>query len=137
MILGRLFNKVIIPPSVNMEWLRPDSYIAPDWLCVRKLSDSAMLTAEKLYLKMDKGEADAIALFSEIQADLILLDDLKSRKYALTQGLPLTGTAGILVIAKNKGLIPELKPVLELLRNHNLFLSEEVFEKALLLANEI
>jgi len=85
---------------------------------------------------MDKGEAQAIALFSEIKADFILLDDLKGRKYADSQGLPLAGTVGILITAKKKGLIPELRPVLEILKTQRIRLSDDVFRKALMLANE-
>jgi len=135
-ILGNLFEKLIIPPEVDKEWLRPGNYVVPDWISVRNLSDTAMSYAESLYRKMDKGEAQAIALFSEIKADFILLDDLKGRKYADSQGLPLAGTVGILITAKKKGLIPELRPVLEILKTQRIRLSDDVFRKALMLANE-
>jgi predicted nucleic acid-binding protein len=29
-VLGKLFKKVIIPPAVNTEWLRPGGYVVPD-----------------------------------------------------------------------------------------------------------
>ncbi len=135
-VLGKLFEQVVIPPEVDKEWLRPGKYLVPDWLSVRNLSDSAVSYAESLCLKMDKGEAEAIALFSEIKADYLLLDDLKGRKYADSHGLPIAGTVGILITAKKKGLIPKLRPVLKVLKAQQIRLSDDVFRKALILANE-
>ncbi len=135
-VLGKLFEKLIIPPEVDKEWLRPGNYVVPDWLCVSSLSDDAVSYAENLYRKMDKGEAEAIALFSEIKANFLLLDDLKGRRYADYQGLPIVGTVGLLITAKKKGLISELRPVLEILKTQKIRLSDDVFRKALMLANE-
>lgn len=135
-ILGELFSKVIIPPFVDKEWLRPGGYVVPDWLSVKSLSNEAESEAAKLYQDMDKGEAEAIALFYVMKADLLLLDDLKARRYAKSLGLPVTGTTGLLITAKHKGIIPEIKPVLDILRSHKFYLSDEVIRKALTLADE-
>ncbi|MBI4746276.1 MAG: DUF3368 domain-containing protein [Deltaproteobacteria bacterium] len=51
-------------------------------------------------------------------------------------GLPVVGTIGILVAAKRKGIIPELAPIINVLKKHRYYLSEEVLEKALALAGE-
>lgn len=135
-ILGKLFSKVTIPPFVDKEWLRPGGYVVPDWLSVKSLSHEAESEAVKLYQDMDKGEAEAIALFSVMKADLLLLDDLKARRYAKSLGLPVTGTTGLLITAKHKGIIPEIKPILDILRRRKFYLSDEVIRKALTLADE-
>ena len=135
-ILGRLFSKVIIPPFVDKEWLRPGGYVVPDWLSVKSLSPEAESDAEKLHQDMDEGEAEAIALFRVMKADLLLLDDLKARRYAKSLGLPVAGTTGLLITAKQKGIIPEIKPVLDSLKKHKFYLSDEVLKKALIMANE-
>ncbi len=136
-ILGKLFKSIVIPPAVDKEWLRSGCYIHPSCLSIITLSHEAELIADGLCQKMDKGEAEAISLFSDIKADWLLLDDLKSRKYAYSQNLPVTGTAGILITARKKGFIPELRPILESLKKQRLYLSDEVFQKALILADEI
>jgi predicted nucleic acid-binding protein len=33
-ILEKLFTKVIIPPAVDREWLRPGGYVLPQWLAI-------------------------------------------------------------------------------------------------------
>ncbi|GJQ50775.1 MAG: hypothetical protein HKUEN01_31610 [Candidatus Kuenenia stuttgartiensis] len=81
-ILGKLFGKVKIPPSVDREWLRPGGYIMPDWLLVENLSIETAADAEKFYQEIDKGEAEAISLCRSLRADVLLIDDLKARRYA-------------------------------------------------------
>ncbi|MBI4688312.1 MAG: DUF3368 domain-containing protein [Nitrospirae bacterium] len=135
-ILGRLFKKVIMPPSVDKEWLRPGGYVVPDWLSVNNLSSEAESDATKLYQDMDKGEAEAIALFRVMKADLLLLDDLRARRYAKSLGLPVAGTVGLLITAKQRGIISEIKPILDNLRKHKFYLSNDIIKKAMDMVNE-
>ncbi len=58
---------------------------------------------------MDADEAEAIALFSEEPVEAILLDEKNARRVARRMGLPVLGTVGILIWAKQTGLIPTLK----------------------------
>lgn len=60
--------------------------------------------------KVDNGEASAIALAMEIDSPLLILDDLKGRKLAAQLNLRFTGTLGVLILAKQKGIIALLKP---------------------------
>lgn len=135
-ILEKLFRKVIIPPAVDMEWLRPGGYVVPQWLSVAVLSQNALATANDLSRKIDKGEAEAISLFSSIKADWLLLDDLNARRLAKAMGFPVVGTLGILITAKRKGIIPEISAVLEILKQHRFYISDKVLQKALILTNE-
>lgn len=136
-ILGKIFTRVIIPPAVNMEWLRPGGHIVPDWLSIEKtLSAETSPMVNDLYQKLDKGEAEAIALFSFLKADLLLLDDLNGRRLAKAMQYPVVGTLGILVAAKRKGLIPALSPLLVELKKHRFYITDEVIKKSLALANE-
>jgi hypothetical protein len=135
-VLGKLFEKVYISPSVNKEWLRPGDYITPQWIIVSDLDTNAISQAEKMCRWMDKGEADTIALSSVIQTDFLLLDDLKARRHTKALGLPVTGTVGVLVIAKRKGLVAEVKPLLEELKKHRFYLSDDIYAEALKLCSE-
>ena len=90
-ILGKIFEKVFIPPAVDAEWLRPGGYVIPQWLSVATLSQNAVSITKDLYQKIDKGEAEAIALFSSMKADLLLIDDLNGRRQAKAMGLPVAG----------------------------------------------
>ncbi len=64
---------------------------------------------------MDAGEAEAIALAIEMQANLLLLDERRGRAIAKQLGLTVTGLLGILVVAKQQGHLVALKPVLHAL----------------------
>ncbi|TAL24059.1 MAG: DUF3368 domain-containing protein [Nitrospirae bacterium] len=135
-LLEKLFGKILIPPAVDKEWLRPGGYITPQWLSVVNLSKDALHVAEDMSQRIDRGEAEAIALFSSVKADWLLLDDLKARRHAMSLGIPVVGTLGILVAARQKGMIPKLAPVLDILKSSRFYISDETFKKALMLVNE-
>ena len=48
----------------------------------------------------------------------------------------ITGSLGILVLAKEKGLLSEISPLIEKLKNSNIYFSENLLKQALTLANE-
>ena len=135
-LLEKLFRKIIIPPAVDTEWLRPGDYNTPKWISVEKLSPEAQHVAESLHNKIDKGEAEAIALSLALKAEWVLLDDLKARKQAQSMSLTVVGTVGILVSAKRKGMIHALRPILDALKRHRFYLSDDLLQKSLLLAGE-
>lgn len=63
---------------------------------------------------IDKGEASAIGLALELNKDaLLILDDYKARRIAKDMGIRFTGTLGVLALAKQKGELHELKPILD------------------------
>jgi hypothetical protein len=135
-LLERLFQKVIIPPAVDKEWLRPGGYSVPSWLSVEPLTPEAQKIADDLRTRIDPGEAEAIALGSVMKPGWIILDDMKARQYAKSIGLPVTGTLGILTAAKKKGMIPALKPILEMLKAHRFYVANDVLAAALALVGE-
>jgi uncharacterized protein len=87
--------------------------------------------------KIDKGDAEAIALFSVMKADFLLLDDLKGRQAAKSLGFPVVGTVGILISARQKGIIDNLPAALEALQKHKFYITDEVLKKALALINKV
>jgi predicted nucleic acid-binding protein len=89
-----------------------------------------------LELQVDVGEASAIALALETDDCTIILDDFKARKLADKLGLKITGTIGIIVKAKLKGVIPSIKPYLKKIRDTNFHLSAEIELQALKFAKE-
>jgi len=87
-------------------------------------------------MQIDKGEASAIALALETSENIIILDDWKARKLAERLGLSVTGTLGVIIKAKNNGIIPTIKPYLDKIRETNFRISEELEQIALKEANE-
>jgi len=62
---------------------------------------------------LDKGESEVIILSKELKANLVIIDELSARKIAMMMNLPLIGTVGLLIFAKEKGLIEKVKPLLD------------------------
>ena len=86
---------------------------------------------------LDRGEASSIAKAIDINADLIIIDELKARKVAKELGLKVTGTLGLFIMAKNKKLISSIKPLIEKIKKTNFRISERLVSEALRLANEV
>ena len=88
------------------------------------------------FLDLDKGEAEAIVLANEIDADLIILDETLGRFHAKHIGLKVTGTIGILLKAKENGMIEFIKPILNELIEKEIWLSEKLINQTLVKASE-
>ena len=131
-ILKNLYESIIISEAVYKELVRgegrPGSEIGSiDWIDVRTLAPQF-----KKYLEfdLDEGEAETIALSEEISADLVLIDEHWARKIAEYKGLRYTGTLGILLKAKKKGLIKELKSLLNELLKRGFWIGTELYNAA-------
>ena len=95
------------------------------------------LAVEVLESDIGKGESEAIVLALEQKPDLVLIDDLKARKFAKMNGLEIIGTMGILLDAKQKGLISEIKPLISELLLNGIRISNRIIEITLEAAQEI
>ncbi|MEQ8756288.1 MAG: DUF3368 domain-containing protein [Coleofasciculus sp. G1-WW12-02] len=100
------------------------------WLTIRQVTNTSVISL--LRIELDEGEAEAIALFAENPVDTILLDEKNARRVARQMGLPVLGTVGILIWAKQQGLIITLKEQLDALQNQGKFrLSQSLYQEAL------
>ena len=66
----------------------------------------------------------------------VILDDLAGRRCAAALGIPVRGTLGLVLKAKQRGAIPAARPVLEQLRSQGMYLSDRVILQALALVGE-
>lgn len=76
--------------------------------------------------RLHLGEREAILLYSDLNADLIIIDDYNARKEAVKRGLRITGLIGILARAKENGILPAARPVVQELEAANLYISEDI-----------
>jgi len=133
-LLGVLFQEVLIPPSVQAELLRFHPSI-PHVLEVRPIQDQGMVDA--LSHRLDRGEAEAIVLAHESQADYLLIDEKRGRLVAQSQGLTVIGLLGVLLMAKRAGHVPSLGVLItELESRAGFFVSDAVKEIILRSAGE-
>ena len=126
-ILKDLYDEIYIPQEVfnEIEAGKHKKYylnlLTFEWIKIEQIQDRKSIS---YFLDLDKGEAEAIVLATESEADLILLDESLGRFHAKHAGLRVTGTIGILVKAKKQGLISELKPLILELKEKGVWLSE-------------
>jgi len=87
---------------------------------------------------LDEGEAEAIALAVERQADLLLLDESDAREVAARYCLPKTGVIGLLIKAKQEGRIASLQAELDKLRSRaGFWIAEGLYQQALRAVGEV
>lgn len=85
---------------------------------------------------LDKGELSSIALYRHLQADYLLIDEKAGRKVAQINQIKIIGSLGVLIEAKRKGLLAELKPSIEVLRHSKIHFSEALLDYALSVVGE-
>jgi predicted nucleic acid-binding protein len=135
-LLRELFGKVYIPESVYQEVVvkgkdRPGSQetedaITEEW--VKKLSAKDRLAVKGMLSSLGEGEAEAIVLAKELEADYILLDEEKAREIADSMDLNIMGTIGILSLAKKRGLNIDIKRKLDELQDGDFRISKSLYE---------
>jgi predicted nucleic acid-binding protein len=139
-LLRDLYGKVIIPPTVRDEFLagppqivRAEALRRSPWIQTVNLRVPQNVN---FLADLDRGEAEAITLAQEQGADLVIIDEKMGRRYARRLGLTSTGTIGVLLRAKQQGLVQSLKPLIETLRAGGFYLADALVEEALRLAGE-
>ena len=103
---------------------------------IKTVSVKDRLAVEVLLDELDLGEAETIVLAREIGADWVLMDEKKGRRKLTQLGLNKIGTVGILLKAKQAGLLPAVRPELERLRRQGFSLSQAVIDAVLQQAGE-
>ena len=132
-----LFTAVVVPAAVREEVLRADpsvpgaeairAALAAGWLGSAAVAGQAPLPT--LLSRLDRGEAEAIALREEIGDGLLLLDERRARAEAARRSLPFTGTIGLLQQAQARGILRSVPPILEELRRLGFWISPDLIEQ--------
>ena len=144
-LLQALFARILIPQAVAEECTKHDSYpgaklinqaIQAEKIIVNDIEDSSrsreLLATES---RLGAGEAQAILLAIEKQS-LLLIDEKLGRNFARYHKVKVIGTAGVLLVAKQRELIPEVKALLEKLKQSGYRLSHSLINQVLDLAGE-
>src|ERR1700761_2241020 len=129
-ILNQLFTFIATTPEIAKEF----GSRLPDWVHIEPVKDHGILN--KYIRHVDLGEATAIALAFQIHSDYLLLDDYAARKFAEKLGLSVKGTIGVLLAAKQAGVIPAIKPYIEAIQQTNFRISTQLIDNILKDADE-
>ncbi len=131
-ILREMYQEIIIPHAVYKEVTKKEDTASravlsacPDWIKVQTIKNEdeyAMYRA-----KLHAGEVEVMILAQQApRADLVIIDDMAARKTAEFLKLPLSGTIGVLIKAKQKGIISEVMPIISKLEKNGFFISQRV-----------
>lgn len=104
-LLRDLYGRVFIPPEVFSEIATGTHPAAQtlqqtDWIEVRAVADSNKVIALHAQTRLGLGECAAIILAQEFGARRLLIDDLAARREALSRNIPIIGTVGMILLAK-------------------------------------
>ena len=140
--LNQIFGEIIIAQAVFDEIMNTGGrkktaqheVSTSTWLQVRSIQDR--LAVEVLLDELDLGEAETIVLAREINADWVIMDEKKGRQKLTQMGFNKIGTLGVLIQAKEIGLLSSIKPELEKLQKNGFSLSQTVIESVLIQAGE-
>jgi len=128
-ILKHFFSKVYIPQAVYDEIKSKKAYgyqeIDDEFFQVRNIEDTF---AQNILLNdLDLGEAQTIVLAKELNADIVLIDETIGYNIARSQQLNVKRTLSFLIVAKEKGLIDEVKPLLDEMIDNGRWISRKVY----------
>ena len=139
-LLPRLSERIVVPPAVADELAagKAAGFNVPligghAWITVRT---PAGASAERLIADLGRGETEVLMLALESPASIAVLDDAMARRVALTLGINVTGTLGLLVDAKATGLVTAVKPLLERLQGLGFWISRRARSLVLRKAGE-
>ena len=141
-LLKEIFSKVYIPEEVFKEVVergkgKPGYKVIKKaaWIEPKPVKDKIQVAF--LLGSLEKGEAEVLVLARELNADLILLDEEKARKSAVIAGFEIMGLLGLFILAKNLGLIHEVRPLVDKLMIKKFRISNKIIEKTLKKAGEV
>jgi len=137
-LMQLLFDTVIIPVTVRDEVMGATPKIAmglPTFIRVEPTATEFRVRFLKMNLHAGESEAIALALERNIQG--IILDDKLAREIADELGLKVIGTLGLLILAKRKGFLSEVRPgMAQIIERVNFRISPSVLNRALSLIDE-
>jgi predicted nucleic acid-binding protein len=149
-LLRDLYGSIVIPEAVRQELMVTNhsgtqEVAQADWISTHPTRTAPRSGAsvdpdavlKLLQREVDRGEAEAIGLALQLKADVLLIDERKARKLAQYLELNVVGLLDVLHEAKQRQLIPTIKPVLDdLLTRARFRLSHKLYQRTLHLVGE-
>ncbi|WP_031427307.1 DUF3368 domain-containing protein [Flavimarina sp. Hel_I_48] len=129
-LLQSVYGQLVTTPEIAEEF----GETVPNWIEIKTASDKKYQIF--LETQVDLGEASAIALASDYEDVLLLLDDLKARKLANKLNFKISGTLGVIHRAKQMELIDKVKPLIDKLLLTDFRIADNIVKEILKLNNE-
>ena len=139
-VLGQLFNSVYVPKEVvdeltvsNAAKFGANEFVQSNFL----IKEENLLEIKPMLLNsLDLGEASVIQLAINKKIDTVSIDEAVGRRIARLNDLKLIGSLGILIKAKQNGLISSMKDCIHRMREQGIYISDELITTALKITGE-
>lgn len=144
-LLHELFEEVYVPGAVYQEIVNGGSnkdygreelkkFVKEGQFQLLQIKNKQLVNT--LYGTLHEGELEVIVGAKELGLQNVLLDERAARSLSKTFLLRPIGTVGILLLAKKKGKIEKVKPLLDQLIANGIFLSKSLYKQVLIKAEE-
>jgi len=132
-VLKDLFKEIMVPQAVRKEVFGRRKL--PAFIKCVEISEAIALKV--LESNLEVGESEAICLYEELDADLLIIDDLQGRRVAERLGINITGTLGVLLLAKREKFIDKIKPLLDAIIFDGFRVADDLYQAILITADEL
>ncbi len=137
-ILLRLYDEVKVPGAVYNEVAKADKPQAPQ---LKKFLEGRVINVDVSSWVLaagglGQGEIEAMALYKQLSADMLLIDDHRARAIAEHNRINCIGALGLLLLAKQAKKIEAVAPFIQSLRSSPIHYGEALLNKVLELAGE-
>lgn len=129
-MLEKIFPELMVTSQVAEEFGE-----LPDWIKIQEITNVNQYL--QLTESLGKGEASSISLALEIENSLLIIDEKKGRKIAEELNIEIIGSLGVLIKAKEKGVIQSVKEILKLIDKTDFRISESVRTEVLKVSGEL
>ena len=133
-------SEVLVPECVAQEILKRGSHdvtaktvASTAWLKTIEVPEVPALIQS---WDLGPGESSVLAYAYSNPGVTAIIDDGPGRYCAETLGIPLRGTLGLVMMAKKRGVIPAARPLVAVLKQHGMYLSESILDRAMSLIDE-
>jgi predicted nucleic acid-binding protein len=137
-LILQVYNDIKVPEAVYAEIVAPE----------KPQSDALGLFLAQRVIQVDttrwvltagglgRGEIEAMALYKQISADALLIDDQRARIIAEHNRINCIGALGLLLIAKQRGKTHAIAPYIQKLRQSSIYYGDTLLDRVLKLAGE-
>lgn len=122
-----MYDEIFIPAAVYREITAIEDSAsaqvqsAGKWIHVQQIRDDY---EKKMYrARLHDGEVEVMILAQELSADLVVIDDNAAKRTAKYLGLIVTGTLGVLLKAKQQGIVDKVHPLVSEMKRNGFYIS--------------
>jgi len=137
-VILQIYRDIKVPEAVYAETVapeKPQSDLLGSFLSGRviKVDTSRLVLAAG---GLGHGELEAMALYKQLSADALLIDDHRARIIAEHNQINCIGALGLLLVAKQRGKIKAIAPYVQKLRQSSIYYGDVLLDRVMKLAGE-